>query len=104
MEQYFIHGAMTEQAIDNVAEEAKKILKAPIKRRLHDLARRPKQTRMLKDLYNMAFDADLLGRSRILSSEGSAELIERAPELCRIIRDRRCRSRQGFVCRAISGG
>lgn len=26
----------------------------------------------------MAFDADLLGRSRILSSEGSAELIERA--------------------------
>ena len=78
LEQYLLDGAMTEQAIDDVAVEAKRILKAPIKRRLHNLARRPKQTQILKDVYNMAFDADLLGRSRILSSEGSAELIEQA--------------------------
>ena len=78
LEQYFIHGSMTEQVIENVAEEAKRILKAPIKRRLHDLARRPRQTQILKDVYNMAFDPDLFGRSRILSSESSAELIEQA--------------------------
>ena len=78
LEQYFIHGAMTEQVIEKVAEEAKRILKAPIKRRLHELARRPRQTQILKDVYNMAFDADLFGWSRILSSESSAELIEQA--------------------------
>ena len=78
LERYFVDGMMTEQVVDDVAEEAKRILKAPIKRRLHDLASRPRQTQILKDVYNMAFDADLFGRSRILSSESSAELIEQA--------------------------
>ena len=78
LEQYFMDGAMTEQAIDDVAVEAKRILRAPIKRRLQNLARRPEQAQILKDVYNMAFDADLLGRSRILSSNDSAVLIEQA--------------------------
>ena len=78
LEQYSIDGVMTEQAIDDIAEEAKRILTARIKRRLHNLARRPKQTRIIKDVYNIAFNTDPLGRSQILSLEGSVELIERA--------------------------
>jgi hypothetical protein len=78
LEQYFMDGAMTEKAINDVAEVAKRTLKAPIERRLRSLARRPEQARILKDVYSMAFNTDLLGRSRILSSEGNVELIKQA--------------------------
>lgn len=71
-------GMITDQTIDEVTEEAKRILKAPIKRRLEDLAKMPEKHIMMNDVFNMAFDADPFGRSRILCSNSSSELIEQA--------------------------
>lgn len=77
LEKLFRDRATTGRNNDEVAEE-ERVLQAPIKRRLQDLTKLPEKTSMLKDVFNMAFDADLLGRSRITSSESSSELIEQA--------------------------
>jgi hypothetical protein len=45
---------------------------------LENLRKCLKRTHMLKDLFDIAFDADLLGRSRILALVSSADLIEKA--------------------------
>lgn len=78
LERFFLDRKISDQNIREVADEAKRILKAPIKRRLQDLAQMPEKSSMMDDVFNMALDADLFGRSRILCSKSSAELIEQA--------------------------
>lgn len=69
---------LTSKAIDEVAKAAESTLKKPLKRRVKDLANMPERRAMLKNVFNMAFDADLFGRSRILPLKSGADLIEQA--------------------------
>jgi hypothetical protein len=72
--------SLTSLAIDEVAGVAKFTLQKHLKRRVRDLAKIPENKAMLKDLFDMAFDADLFGRSRMLSLETGSALIEQALE------------------------
>lgn len=78
LEKFFIKGTLNDKFIDEVTEDAKRDLKQPLKERLKDLVKVPAKTSILEDIFNMAFDADLFGRSRILDSKSSPELIEQA--------------------------
>ena len=78
LERFFKDGTLANQAIEEVAKEAEHTLKAPLRRRLEDLAKNPEKMSLMKDVFNMAVDADLFGRSRILCSNDSSVLIEHA--------------------------
>ena len=78
LETFFMNRAITDHIIDEVTKNAKYILKGPLKRRLKDLAKMPEKTTMLKEVFDMAIDADLFGRSRILCSNSTSDLIEQA--------------------------
>lgn len=78
LERLFTDGKLSDRAIDEVAKKTRCILKGPLKTRILQLADMSGKASLLEDVFNMAIDADLFGRSRILSSPDSPELINQA--------------------------
>jgi hypothetical protein len=78
LERFLRDGALSDRAIDEVAQSTRSTLIRPLKSRVKHLADVPTKSGLMKDVFNIALDADLFGRSRILNLKEGGDLIEQA--------------------------
>ena len=73
-----LHGSLTEVQIRNASVAVQKAAKGPLKRRIRELATsaNPQRRQLAIDVYHMAIQFELYGRSRILNTAAAAILIE----------------------------
>jgi hypothetical protein len=69
---------LTEMNITKASEDVRREAVTPLKRRIEALAQSTKNEPLLRDLFNMALDADLFSRSRVLRSREAAVLIQQS--------------------------
>jgi hypothetical protein len=75
---FICNQGLTEMNITKASEDVQRGAVTPLKRRIETLAQSTKNEPFLKDLFNMALDADLFSRSRVLRSREAAVLIQQA--------------------------
>jgi hypothetical protein len=77
---YFLHGELGKELIIQASEDVQARAKEPLKRRLNTLTTStdPERKILLNDVFQMAMQATLFGRSRILNSRQAEDLIEQA--------------------------
>ena len=75
-----LNGELNKTLIVMASEKVQREAKEPLKRRIRDLATStdPRRQKLAHDVFHMAIQAKLYGRSRILDTEDAAILIEQA--------------------------
>lgn len=75
-----VHGSLTKNLVSKASEDVQKAAKEPLKRRIQELAKSadPKRQQLATDVFHMAIQFKLYGRSRFLDTAAAAILIEQA--------------------------
>lgn len=71
------YGQLTEQLVRDASKYVQDLVKLPLRQRIEAMATLEDKT-LVQDVFEMALQADLFGRSRILKDAGAALLIEQA--------------------------